>query len=499
MIAALMAVLALAVPRAGDGQLTELQGKLGGSDVRARRAAVQELAKLGSLEAWKLVIGVLGDMNAQVADEAQLQIAKIADPKVRALLLGKDGAEAKDPWVRVRVAEALAHSSGELPLGSVSTLLRDKETSVRRTFAWTLERLQRAGALQDALGADRSALAVVRAAVAAVAAKEKDAETRAAQLVAHGVLGGPLTLAAADELLGDKEPAVRAAAALLAQDAPPEIALHVVRGLALDKHVGARIASAELAARVASKPAARALVDALERESEPVARWRDLDLLRALSGQKMGLNPKAWRAWVDGLAEDWTGTLTTPEELPDAERSVAFVGLPIRSGRVVFLVDLSGSVWEKRADGKTKKQRIDVELARALRALPEGTEFNLIPYTSKPIPWEKGLVRADKTSVEKALAFFDGRKDSGTGNFWDALELALEDPRVDNVIVLTDGAPTGGRRWNLGLMRELFVERNRFRRVVLDAILADAPRALTKEWLEMCASSGGRVVEVDWR
>ena len=108
MIAALMAVLALAVPRAGDGQLTELQGKLGGSDVRARRAAVQELAKLGSLEAWKLVIGVLGDMNAQVADEAQLQIAKIADPKVRALLLGKDGAEAKDPWVRVRVAEALA-------------------------------------------------------------------------------------------------------------------------------------------------------------------------------------------------------------------------------------------------------------------------------------------------------------------------------------------------------------------------------------------------------
>jgi hypothetical protein len=62
--------------------------------------------------------------------------------------------------------------------------------------------------------------------------------------------------------------------------------------------------------------------------------------------------------------------------------------------------------------------------------------------------------------------------------------------------MLSDGAPTGGDRWNLGLMRELMAEKNRFRRVALDAVLADASPKLKDDWRAMCDASGGRWVEI---
>ena len=142
---------------------------------------------------------------------------------------------------------------------------------------------------------------------------------------------------------------------------------------------------------------------------------------------------------------------------------------------------------------------IDDELKKALEALPATTEFNVIPYTAAPIPWQPALVPADKKNVAKALEFFTSRKDTGTGNFWDAYLVALDDPKVDTIVMLSDGAPSGGHRWNLTLMRELMAEHNRFRRVALDAVLADAKGKIVDEWRGMCADSGGHLVEVDLR
>ena len=178
---------------------------------------------------------------------------------------------------------------------------------------------------------------------------------------------------------------------------------------------------------------------------------------------------------------------------------MSFAGLPIRSERVCFLIDLSGSIWQKRADGRTRKELVDEELRKALEALPESTRFNVIPYTAIPAPWQKTLVPAERKNVAKALEWFVARKDTGTGDLWGALQVALADPDVDTLVVLSDGAPSGGRRWNLGLMKQLFAEQNRFRRVELDAVLADASGRLVREWDEMCAQSGGRTIEIELR
>jgi hypothetical protein len=171
--------------------------------------------------------------------------------------------------------------------------------------------------------------------------------------------------------------------------------------------------------------------------------------------------------------------------------------MPIVSDRIAILIDFSGSTWKPGPDGKTRKDQLDIELEKTLKALPPETWFNVIPFTDAPIPWEKSLQPATPANVARALKFFTTCKASGKGNFWDAAQLALESPDVDTILVLTDGAPTGGHRWNVDLMHELYVERNRFRHVALDAVIVDAKKGMQERWRKFCEATGGRMSAVD--
>jgi hypothetical protein len=140
---------------------------------------------------------------------------------------------------------------------------------------------------------------------------------------------------------------------------------------------------------------------------------------------------------------------------------------------------------------------LDGKLRAALEALAPGTAFNVIPYTNDPIPWEKQLQASDAVHVKRALDFFERCNKSGRGNFYDAALLALEDPDVDTIVVLTDGVPTGGHRWNLELMVDLLVERDRFRKVAFDSILVDAPWGKRQLWQDLARRTGGRSVNAE--
>jgi hypothetical protein len=224
-------------------------------------------------------------------------------------------------------------------------------------------------------------------------------------------------------------------------------------------------------------------------------RFGILAYLRARSGLDLGFDAAAWRGW----AERVEGRLATGEgkggRLPPVGGTKAnFAGLNLISDRVCFLVDFSGSTWQTKVGERTRKEILDERLRSALEGLPAATQFNVMPYTNEPIPWEKRLVPSDKANVKRALDFFERCHQSGRGNFYDAAMLALEDPDVDTIVVLTDGVPTGGHRWNLELMVELLVERDRFRRVAFDSILVDAPKSKQRLWQELADRTGGRMV-----
>ncbi len=108
----------------------------------------------------------------------------------------------------------------------------------------------------------------------------------------------------------------------------------------------------------------------------------------------------------------------------------------------------------------------------------------------------KQPVPATEKNVVKALDFFEGCKASGKGNAWGAFELAFAQDDVDTILVLTDGAPSGGTRWNLGLMADLLAEKNRFKRIAIDALLVDA-RGLERYWKRISEESGGRILAIE--
>ncbi|MEZ5980160.1 MAG: hypothetical protein R3F34_18370 [Planctomycetota bacterium] len=269
----------------------------------------------------------------------------------------------------------------------------------------------------------------------------------------------------------------------------------LVQQLAEDPALAVRIEVVKSLAAMRTRAGAAALVGVLERTQETSLAIRIAEELQRLSGLRHRTDPRPWRDWVDGLPEGWTpGPVTEPEEITVTK----LVGLPIRSERLSLLIDMSGSMWQSRPDGNKTKDLVDVEVRRCLEGLPRTARFNLVPYATEPDPYAKELVEASPKKVEKAQEWFVDNDLRGKGNVWDAVLVALDDPDVDTLVVMTDGAPTGGPHWNLDLMVPLLLERNRYRNVVFDVVLTESKDNLLPHWKKLAAESGGRCVEVDF-
>ncbi len=458
-----------------------------------RLSAVQRLALMHSKEAWLLVVGALTDVSSRVADEAELQLAKCDDPEVIDELAGKSGLQSSDPWVAMHAAGAL--TGGTSPsAAALEASLKAKHDAARAIAYAGIERNA------DSLPADGKARkAVVGALEKAIQPLGKGGETQASALLALAALDPAKTadwLARAD---AKQSPAYLCALVEIAAKDHTEAAQRVLAIGATHPDRAVRAATVDALAAQPDAERLKTLVDMIAVEKNTRLYWTIDEHLERLSGLSGGGKSDFWQGWVTKLGPEWkpsTGSGRTYAAAGDTQ-APKLAGMPILSGGIAILVDFSGSTWEERADHTTIKQRLDQELEKALQALPPTARFNVIPYTDTPIPWEKKLAPATPANVAKALKFFVGCKASGKGNFWDAAMLALEDPDVDTILVLTDGAPTGGHRWNLDLMRPRFLEKNRFRRVVLDGVLVDAKKFLRDKWTSWCEATGGRVLALD--
>ncbi len=486
-------------PLAAD--LSELERDLRAEDDSTRRKAVLRLAEVSAPrelgEAWGLVAEALADEKPMVADEAQIQFGRAASPVALEVLSGKAGLGSRDDWVVLRAAEAL----GRMPQAVDGELLKKslgaRDAGLRRTAAWSLERLARSGFLAGEVER-KVAPALVKA-----CGRDKDAEVRAAALLALEAVeaaGHPLPEFSEQltRALSDKRFALRVAGLEVLARRQGDGAVERVRPLAADPEMAVRKAALDTLAALESKAALLVLVERLEKESELRLRWRAVGHLRRLTGMKHRLDPRPWRRLAEEATEGWRPVRgsSADQTHPDNATS-SFVGLPVISERVCFLVDFSGSIWMERGGGRTRKDVAADELRQALESLPETTHFNVIPYTETPHPWQEELVPATERNVRAAIKFFDGCNEWGTGNFWDAALLALTDESVDTIMALTDGAPTGGRRWNLELMADLLPEQSRYRQVAFDVLLVDASSFLRRHWERLCTATGGRTVQVD--
>jgi HEAT repeat protein len=452
-----------------------------------RQRAIKKLAALGTREAWELVLRGLADAAPEVADEARVQLAASREPAVVEALFGESGLESRDEWVRVRAAETLGRSMGEVEAQDLSRAIDVRDAAVARALVGALERRARASRVPEPERVLREVEACSRHGL--------DALLRGAALGALAVLAPERELASIEEACEDRVAEVRCAALRALAEIRGEGSLDRVRELAGDPSSGVRALAIDLYERFASKASLVALIERLEHEERPALRWRAVQALQRMTGRKERLDPRPWRVYAATLAEDWRpGARCEPSEAGSG--TFALAGLPILSDRVAFLIDFSGSLWRVDENGRSRKAIVDEKMRAALEALPETAQFNVIPYTNEPHPWREALVPATRANIERGARDFETCQERGKGNFFDAALLALADPGVDTIVVLTDGAPTGGHRFQLELLFEALLEENRGRWVTFDSIVVDCPKGVARRWLEFSQRTGGRSIAV---
>lgn len=123
----------------------------------------------------------------------------------------------------------------------------------------------------------------------------------------------------------------------------------------------------------------------------------------------------------------------------------------IRSKRVVFVVDVSGSMEARfttnRGESLNRLQFVQRELQFVLKEqLPPGAKFNLVTFSTDVRAWKPGLVAGNAQTIQDAVQYVGGLRQGGGTNIHGALEKALADTEADTIYFLTDGMPTDGRK-----------------------------------------------------
>lgn len=235
-----------------------------------------------------------------------------------------------------------------------------------------------------------------------------------------------------------------------------------------------------------------ALFDVLERyagteEKMPsdmsgVVRQRAYDLLVSLSSAFFGIDAiDDWRAWWRQQGDDFR---VAPEKTSAAPAEAAtvsrFFGIPVLGSRVVFVTDVSGSMAWKWSPTETKLAVAKRELKNAVERLPVNASFNLVTFADNEWLWRPGMVTASPKNKAEFFTYVDGMYVGQATNVWAGLQAALElkwiahgsryAANVDEVFVLSDGAPTSGDLSNPEDILKTINETNRASKVRIHTV-----------------------------
>lgn len=190
--------------------------------------------------------------------------------------------------------------------------------------------------------------------------------------------------------------------------------------------------------------------------------------LTSISGEQHELDAAAWREWWlasrEGFQFPLRGQKVIIARPKPRSMSQQYYGIPIYAKRLVFVIDVSGSM---RRGG-----RIDAakrELIEAINALPAGVSFNVLAFSERVTRWRKKLLDAAPENKEKAVQFVEQLGLGRATASYDALEAAL-DLDAEAIYFLTDGAPHGGKVDQPAEIVDVLTRLNHTRRVTINSI-----------------------------
>jgi hypothetical protein len=286
-----------------------------------------------------------------------------------------------------------------------------------------------------------------------------------------------------------------------------------------------RSRAASALASLRAKDGIPALIARLEAE-EGRLRTDVASALASLTGQKFGSRAELWARWW----ADNGDAFEVPAEAPELEASltakealgVTFFGVKTESQRVLFVLDVSGSMnfsmvprdnpddsqgrpFDMPRDGEDSRLAVAKrELRKALGGIRNGGSFSLVLYASDVWGWEDELVEMDDETRGDVLRYVDGLTAVGGTNLFGALEHAFaivgveegeewSAPLVDTIFLLSDGRPSVGVTTDPDQILEFVRELNRSAGITLHTIgLSGAQDAYLLH--SLAEQNGGRYV-----
>jgi HEAT repeat protein len=237
-----------------------------------------------------------------------------------------------------------------------------------------------------------------------------------------------------------------------------------------------RARAAHALATLRSRDAVPAMIARLEKEDGRVR--TDLNqALQSLTGQAFQASPPIWQRWWTEHGETFQVVEAAPPKtaLEEAKEStgVTFFGITTESQRVLFVLDLSGSmdfsmVPKNNPDDSRDKpfdmpepgepSRLDVakrDLVKAIGGLKDGAAFHLVLFASDVWTWSDDLATMNAEVRAEVFDYVENVDAVGGTNVYGALERAFDlagangggqwsEPVVDTIYFLTDGRASVG-------------------------------------------------------
>jgi Mg-chelatase subunit ChlD len=154
-----------------------------------------------------------------------------------------------------------------------------------------------------------------------------------------------------------------------------------------------------------------------------------------------------WQKWWsrEGASFKPREVLAVMPERNADKQTVSYWNVPVRSDRVSFIVDVSGSMAKPFGTGSgTRLTEAKRQLTDVLGRLPKKAKINIITFADSAQSLFPKLQALGKKQHKAAAAHIKEIFAKGTTNVHDALEAAFADRDVDTIFLLTDGRPSDG-------------------------------------------------------
>ncbi|MHC4819416.1 MAG: HEAT repeat domain-containing protein [Planctomycetota bacterium] len=319
-------------------------------------------------------------------------------------------------------------------------------------------------------------------------------------------------------LAASEEPGVRIAVARALTAFKQPRAVDLLGKLLEDNDWAVRAAAVKGLHEAASNPAITHLIDRMMREKGRLQ--GDInDVLEKLTGRDFKW-PESWGRWWASVGRQLPRD--PPEQPRSGEAKAAdtsrFYGIPTRSERICYIIDISGSMQTDVQDAQAGGTRIEVakkELKLAISNLSPNKRFNIIFFNNAVKAWRKEMTEATEDAKKAMRKEVDAVQPGGATYTLGALREAFTlagalDPnyklresgaRIDTIFLLSDGGPTSlpkgdeVKRMDPEVILETVRQWNRDAGIVIHCVAIDMGTGGTIFLKELAEQNGGRFVD----